>query len=229
MSMISEHFDQIARDYDYYKKRNWYYYSNLKKLYKTLIPSGSRVLDIGCGTGDILIELDAAYGLGIDVSPEMINLAKSKYKDKNSLEFISGTVEEHGSFLLSRRFDHIFLSDVIEHLEYPQKTINALSQVLHPGAILIISMANPLWEPVLLLAEKLKLKMPEGPHYRISSKKLESFLLDNKLVIIQKGHRLILPVHIPFISDFFNRVFEAVPIFNRMGLIMFWVCTKDGN
>ena len=92
MNKITEHFDKIAKDYDYYKSKSWYYYENLKKLYRGLIPPEKALLDIGCATGDILISLKPRYGLGIDISPEMIKIAQYKHKEKQNIEFRAGKI-----------------------------------------------------------------------------------------------------------------------------------------
>jgi len=64
------HFDKIAKDYDFYKKKNWYYYKNLKRVLLGNIPNteNKSVLEIGCGTGDMISSLNPKYGLGTDIS-----------------------------------------------------------------------------------------------------------------------------------------------------------------
>lgn len=50
------------------------------------LEDSSSVLDVGCGSGDLLALLaESRYGLGIDASPEMVKLAKERHPD--SLEF----------------------------------------------------------------------------------------------------------------------------------------------
>ena len=78
-SKIKEHFDKIAEQYDYYKRKNSYYYSLLKQLYSSLIPQGKTILEIGCGTGEILNYLNPKHGVGVDISLEMVKIARKKY------------------------------------------------------------------------------------------------------------------------------------------------------
>lgn len=226
VNQAAEHFNNIARDYDYYKKKNWYYYAHLKNLYQEFIPPESRVLDIGCGTGDILVSLKPKYGLGIDISPEMIKVAQLKYEDKKNIEFLPGRIEELIDYLSSQNFDYIFLADVVEHLENVPKTIKTIGQFTKPHTQLIISMANPLWEPILLILEKLKLKIAEGPHRRISLKELELILAKNNFRILDKGYRLVLPAFLPFLSDFLNKSFYQIPFLKNLGLVIFLKCSK---
>ncbi len=87
MDHIQKHFDILAPEYDTWKKRNRYYYDAVKKVYGNLIPSGARVLEIGCGTGEILASLKPVFGVGIDVSGEMIKRAQQKYAQQKNLVF----------------------------------------------------------------------------------------------------------------------------------------------
>ena len=69
---VEYHFDNVAKVYDKGKYKYSYYYTNLKKLLKNLIGEGKVVCEIGCGTGDLLASLRPKYGVGYDISSEMI-------------------------------------------------------------------------------------------------------------------------------------------------------------
>lgn len=61
-----------------------YYHKRLVELYRFAVPDGMKVLEIGCGNGDLLAALNPARGLGIDFSPAMVELAsirKSRTRD----------------------------------------------------------------------------------------------------------------------------------------------------
>ncbi|MEK9177666.1 MAG: class I SAM-dependent methyltransferase, partial [Patescibacteria group bacterium] len=167
MTNSENHFNDIASDYDYWKNHNRYYYQNLFILYGSLIPSGSSVVEIGCGTGDIISSLDPRQGLGIDISERMINVARKKHADKSSIHFVREDIS-----ISKTPFDaeYIILADVLEHVDDLPKFLDDLSVHIKPEAKVIISVANPIWEPVLMLAERMKMKMPEGPHKRYSVK-----------------------------------------------------------
>ena len=51
----------------------------LEKQYRYFVPEGKKVLEIGCGTGDLLAALKPSYGMGVDISPKMIDAAQGKY------------------------------------------------------------------------------------------------------------------------------------------------------
>ena len=90
--------------------------------------SGKRILDAGCGTGQFSIELAlrGANVLGIDISSNLIEIAKKRLPEnlKNNAEFItSDMMQNHGNF------DFVILMDSLIH--YPEKdTINILENLL---------------------------------------------------------------------------------------------------
>lgn len=220
---VAEHFENIARNYDYWKNKNRYYYNTLKSIATRYTAGRKNILDAGCGTGDILLSLNIQNALGIDISPAMIAIAKEKSIGKNNVSFLTSDIE---TFSSSKKFDAVLLFDVIEHLANPEKTLKSLSDLLTNNGIIILTMANPYWEPILLLAEKLGLKMPEGPHYRISSKNLIAMAGKNRLKITNRYWFLLFPKYIFAISWFLNNIIGRLPIIRRLAVIQLFIFGK---
>lgn len=222
MNRIARHFDRILdnNEYEFFKKKNWYYYQNLKELYQSLVPRGARVLDVGCGTGDILASLQPGYGLGIDISKRMIQRARHKWRRDPKIRFYQTSPDR---LKLQTKFDYIILADVIEHLTNVNFTINSLCRFCSKRTQIIISMANPLWEPILLISEMLHLKAREGPHKRISIRNLEDILIQYGFCIQDKGFRFLIPIYIPWFSRVVNDNFYKVLYLRRLGENFFLV------
>jgi 2-polyprenyl-3-methyl-5-hydroxy-6-metoxy-1,4-benzoquinol methylase len=218
---IKQHFDNIAPQYDHFKNKNWYYYKNLKGLYTDLIPEKSIVLEVGCGTGDLISHMNARVAMGIDLSPEMIKIASRKHPE---IIFESTVIEDLKTDI---HFDYIFLADVIEHLQDVSGTVKALGELCTGNTRIIFSYANPLWEPILWLLEKLSLKMPEGPHYRIPHSKFKLFFEQYGFKMVDRGWRLLLPANILYLSDFINSIFYTIPFIRKMGMLEYLVLKKD--
>ena len=213
---ITGHFEQIAGDYLKYKEMNKYYYRALKELVSSKFGRISRVLEIGCGTGDIIGFLNPKEGVGVDVSRKMIELASKHYPQKN----LSFCVSAGESLDVKGKFDGVLMVDVIEHLSDVRTTASEIRRVTKKGALVFISSANPLWEPILLAAEKLGFKMPEGPHNWISKEKLRKIFEGNGFVVVEEGFRLAVPKKVP-LADQINAVFWRVPLLRNLGLIQF--------
>src|SRR3954462_7981701 len=60
-----------------------------RKFMRFLVPPGKRILELGCGRGELLATLQPSYGLGIDFAPRTIERAKQTYPD---LHFVLGDV-----------------------------------------------------------------------------------------------------------------------------------------
>lgn len=218
-STVEKHFDKIADTYDMGKIKYSFYYSNLKMLLRKLIPEKKTVLEIGCGTGDLLASLKPKNGIGTDISREMISAANYKYKSNSSLMFLYQNYPE-----IKLKPDYIFMSDVIEHLEDPQKMFNKISNMMNKDTVFINTMANPLWEPLLMTWELLGLKMKEGPHSRIKYDKLRIMLEKAGMKIVEHDYKLLVPVKIPLITYFANKYLEKY--LRRLAFIEYFSAVK---
>ena len=224
-----EHFDKIASRYDPGKKKYSYYYENLKKLLASLIPPDKNVYEIGCGTGDLLATLKPKIGYGVDVSSEMIKIAKLKYGSSKNLHFFT---DYPSTIIHQPSFDFIFMSDVIEHLDNPKEIFRKVRNIMDGKTVFtvgqqtmfICTMANPIWEPLLMIWEKLGLKMREGPHKRIAFEDLRTLIKESGMEIVKHNYKLLIPVKIPLITNFANRYLEKY--FKRLAFIEYFVAVK---
>ena len=203
---IKEHFEHIGSEYDYWKKRNSYYYQQIKAFYRSHIPAGSRVAEFGCATGDVLAACEPKKGLGIDISPGFIEIARSKYPQ---YEFKAADAE---NFSLEEKFDYVVMSDLIDHLSDIPAAIESAFNLLEENGRLIITTINPLWTPAFELLEKLHLKMPEGPHCFIPNSSLEFYCRIKGFRPVSKGALVAIPLKIFFISGLINKIFPRLPL-----------------
>lgn len=68
-----------------------YYHEEIRRIYQFLVPPGLRVLELGCGEGDLLAALKPRRGVGIDFSPRMVERARANYPQ---LEVFLGDVHD---------------------------------------------------------------------------------------------------------------------------------------
>ena len=126
----------------------------LRRLFdEARVKPGMVVLDIGCGRGDVVFcsAMHGAQAVGLDYSPDAIEIAKSELKASENIplkDLISFTVGDakHIPFPDSI-FDIVFMFDVIEHL-HPWELHECLvevKRVLKPDGRLILETAPNTW------------------------------------------------------------------------------------
>jgi ubiquinone/menaquinone biosynthesis C-methylase UbiE len=90
---------------------------------------GSRVLEVGCGTGNYIAALAGTFGCtacGLDPSIEMLALVRSE-----RVHCLLGRAQESG--FTDRAFDLIFSVDVIHHVDEKAAFYREAARVLQPG------------------------------------------------------------------------------------------------
>lgn len=125
---------EITWDSDLYDKRHSFVSAFGADVVGLLAPqSGEKILDLGCGTGQLADEIAAsgAEVTGIDASAEMVAKAKSAYPELH-FEQQNGT-----GFELDASFDAIFSNATIHWINEPEKVIAQMYKHLKPGGRLV--------------------------------------------------------------------------------------------
>ena len=217
------HFENIADDYDAWKRKNSYYHELLKGFYRSSIPPGSDVIEYGCATGDILASTLPKKGLGVDFSQRLVAHARRKHP---SLEFVAA---DAGDFASDRRFDYCIMSDLLDHVaDIPRVLANAY-QHLEPGGRLVCTTINPLWNPLMDFFERLHMKMPEGPHAFIPNRYLAAFCRMKGFDIVAQVPLIALPKNIPFLAPILNSIVPRLPLLNRFCWVQGLIAEKRGS
>ena len=100
------------------------------------IKPGVHVLDVACGTGVLFPDYLArgvASVTGIDISPEMVKIAREKFPD---IEVRCGDVETED---FGRRFDAVVVYNAFPHFPDPAHLIQVLAGLLVPGGTLSVA------------------------------------------------------------------------------------------
>lgn len=105
---------------------------------KKLLPPGGCLLDVGCGSGDI-VKLACENGLrasGIELAAEAVTYAR----DVRKLDIQQGTLEE-GAFA-SGSFDAVSMFHVLEHVPDPIATLREAGRIVRPDGHVLVQVPN---------------------------------------------------------------------------------------
>ena len=130
---VIDFFDRLAPAWDDMQVRNEEVIAEI--LSKGGIREGVRALDVACGTGVLFPDYKrlGAEVVGIDISPEMVKIAKEKFPEA---EIICGDVLD-ASF--TERFDAVMIYNAFPHFSEPQKLIKKLSELLEASGRISIA------------------------------------------------------------------------------------------
>ena len=182
-----------------YDKGLWglYFRACYKKVLATVkehIKSGDKILDLGCGTGDLAIKISYLLDnngevIGLDISQGMIGIAnhkKTKYTIKdNKLKFIVG--DSNNLPFPDEYFDLIFCLNSFHHYLDQKKTIGEIIRVLKTGGVFIIldpfldNVLRRFWGKILVHL----FKEPYAIYHTRES--LRTFFKNTKMILLRQN------------------------------------------
>ncbi len=209
--------DGIARSLD--GRRGWgnYYHQKLREIYRFLIDPGLKVLELGCGEGDLLAALDPSQGVGIDFSREMLGRAKDRHP---GLQFVQADAH---AVALQQKFDVIILSDLLNEVWDVQKVLDQVDRVSHSRTRIIVNYYSRLWEIPLAIFKRLGLAKPTLRQNWLTVEDLQGLLILEDLEIIRHWQELVLPLRIPIVANFANRILGRIWPVHYLGIANFLV------
>jgi SAM-dependent methyltransferase len=201
------------------RRRHRYYYDYLTRILRVRVPAGQRVLDLGCGSGDLLAALAPSYGVGVDVSAPAIRAARERHGGDN-LRFLEGDLSDPA--VLARAggpFDVVLLVNVITHLTDVQAALEALHAVVHARTRVLVYSYSRLWQPLLRLAEMLGMKYRQPPEAWLPPEEIRSMISLADFEVVREDAHVVCPVWLPLLSDLANRYLGRVPLLDQLSLV----------
>ncbi|MCE7860004.1 MAG: glycosyltransferase [Chloroflexi bacterium CFX2] len=147
--------DRNAVKRDAWKGMGGWYHKRLAECYKFLVSPKQRILEVGCGLGDLVASLEPSRGVGVDFSAEAISRAKERHPH---LEFHQ--LDAHDLSGLEGEFDIIIFSDAINDLWDVQRALEQVRKFCVPHTRLIMNFYSHLWQLPLAIAQNLNLATP---------------------------------------------------------------------
>jgi len=192
-----------------------YYRQRLIEIYRFLIPPGLRVLELGCGAGDLLAALQPARGLGIDFSERVLARARERHPE---IEFRAG--DAHG-FDCEEQFDVIVCSDLVNELWDVQAALVHARRLSHRSTRILLNSYSRLWEIPRRIAEHLRLAKRQLPQNWLTVEDLANLLYLAGFELIRTSSEIMWPVWTPILGPFCNRYLVKLWPFRWLGITNF--------
>ncbi len=218
---ILQHFDSLAETRISYRKSKRYYWDSVTRYCNYFMHSSNSVLEIGCGTGELLAEIKGSRKVGIDFSKKMIVNAQVQFPD---IEFHT---MDACNIRLDGTFDVIILSNLIGWLPDVQACFQEIKKYCHPRTRIIVTYYNFLWEPLIKLGEFLGIKK-KTPHQNwLTRGDIINLLKLEDIDVYRHNRNMLIPFNIPIVSYFFNRFLSKIPGFSAFALNQFIFARPD--
>jgi SAM-dependent methyltransferase len=107
------------------------------------VPAGGRVLDLGCGTGDVARAADAA-GLRVtacDISPEMLRRATSGGRG-GAVDWVALEPQWRTLPFEPATFDAVVAASVLEYVDQPLAVLTECARVLRPSGVMLCTVPD---------------------------------------------------------------------------------------
>jgi SAM-dependent methyltransferase len=204
-----EHIEATLEEQEHWRKINSAYYGEDLRYMRFLIPPGKRVLELGCGRGELLAALNPSYGVGIDFSRSAIAQARERFPN---LEFHEGDVEDPQTFAaIEGPFDYIVVADTIGMFDDIDATLRLIQNACLPSTRIVIAYYSPLWEPILKVGEVIKLKSRQPKINYIATSDFLNLMDLADLEVIRHEQRQLVPRRWFGLGPFINRFIAPLP------------------
>ena len=200
-----------------FRRRNRTYYADLERLHQLLVAPGLRVLEIGCGLGDLLAQIQPSHGVGVELDPDLAAAAQQRHPQLRIVAADAETITPE-SLGETQPFDVILLPNTLNTLQDVQGVLERLEAFCHPRTRLVVSFHNWLWQPLLKAAEGLGQRQPQPPESWLTPNDVRNLLDLAGWEVLKQGHRCLLPRHIPVLSGLANRWLSQLPLIENLGL-----------
>lgn len=206
------HWDRVSQRKAKPRRIGTFYHKLLRHYFRGIVPQGMRVLELGCGHGDLLATLKPSFGLGLDFSSRMLSCAMKKHP---GLMFIQADAH---AIPLKGEFDVIVLSDLVNDLWDVQRVFEHVAHLCHSGTRIILNFHNQLWRIPLSLLKSLGLGAETLEQNWLAPKDVENLLNLAGLETVTRKHLILAPLKVKWLSSLANRVLVHFPPFRWFAL-----------
>jgi SAM-dependent methyltransferase len=222
-ALAHEHLERVRAFYDAAPPRPQAaalaYRKLLAHYYNLLIPAHASVLEIGCGSGELLAHIRCGRKVGIDLAHAQVEAARQRVPEGRFFVQAGELLE------LQESFDVVIISDALNLSADVQHLFERLHTVSHPDTRLIVNFQNTLWRPVLSVARLLGLKSPQPQNSWLASSDVLNLLRLGGWSPVCRQARILVPFQLLGLGSLINR--WLAPLLQWFCLTVFFVARRE--
>lgn len=178
---------------------------------KALVVPNSRVLAIGPWVTELLPQLSPSEAVGIDPFASLSGVKPPPHiqvhKDPAVLTSLRGT------------FDYVIIPFSFGFMEDIHESLLDIRRFCGPDTRIIVTYYRKLWQPLVRLAEMLGIKARTSEMNWVPPKEIENLMTLADYQVIKDFTFCLMPVRIPFLSNFLNKYIGNLPFFDSLGVL----------
>ena len=172
----------------------------MREIYGLIVSPGQRVLEIGCGRGDLLAALKPSVGVGVDFSGEMLAQARQRHPE---LTFVQADAHD---FALDQTFDAVILSDLVNDVWDVQDVLERVRAHCSPDTRIILNVYSRVYQPALSAGSALGMANRLLPQNWLTPEDTQNLLHLAGFEVIRHQREILLPLPIPGLRGLFNKI-----------------------
>jgi len=201
------------------KRLHAHYQGYLHRLYRFLVPEGLRILELGCAEGDLLAALKPSYGVGVDFSPAMLEIAEKRHPDLHYIACDAHHLHKDvNPALLSEPFDVIILSDFINDAWDVLQLFKNLKHFCSADTRVLVNFHSHLWEHPFKLLQKAGAVTPRLTQNWFTPGDTADLFSLAGFQVIRSFDDYLFPFSVPLLSGFCNRFLAKLWPFSTLDL-----------
>jgi len=205
---LVDYFNSIAPEWDMWRSRNRFYHEYIKDLVGGAVVPDASVLDIGCGTGDVLNFVGPRTGVGLNVADRLTRLARQKYPNLQFHTVDADAVSLSDGF----RPEYVISVNLLDHTYDVFELLASVRECVTERTLIVITTSNPLWAPLLWLASRIGRRSRESTRNFITNRDISSILRVLGFDVVEAALALPVPVRIPLLSSVLNAALPDLPV-----------------
>ncbi len=203
-----QYFTNAAKGWRKYRSRRAYYWDSITNYCNYFIHPDDSVLEVGCGTGELIGKVNGKNKVGIDFCEALISQA---VEAQPNVEF---HVMDAENITLSSTFDVVIISNLIGFIDDVELVFNQIRKVCTPRTRVIVTSYSRLWEPLICFAEAIGIKRRTPAQNWISRRDLINLLYLSGFETYRANSSMLVPFNIPIVAPLCNRILSHLPIFS---------------